>query len=61
MAAPKHTRQQYLEHPEQARREEPVKGAGVETAETAADTQGEAPLEDLDPSCWRVGAKLIVD
>ena len=33
MAAPQRARQQYLEHPEQARREEPVEGAGAEPAD----------------------------
>ena len=38
VAVHERTRQQHLEHPQQACREEPVKGAGVETAEIAADT-----------------------
>ena len=38
MAGPERTRQQYLEHHEQARREEPLRRASVETAEIAADT-----------------------
>ena len=40
MAARKRTRQPCFEHPEQARREEPVQGAGAETPEAAADTTG---------------------
>ena len=54
-------RLQHLEHPEQARREEPLKGTGVETAELAADTTRKALLEDLDPGCRRVFPKLVAD
>ena len=50
MAARERTRQQYLEHPEQARRPEPVHRAGAETAEIAADNT-RAAQSALDESC----------
>ena len=45
MTAHDRTHQQQLEHPEEARREEPVKGTGVWTAEMAADTTRRSALQ----------------
>ena len=63
MAARERMGQQYFEHLKQARRQDQCKEWALRPQGLLLllTPQEEAPLQDVDPICWRVNARFAVD